>query len=807
MIDVESLADAIDPENATLFLGAGACRDSGALLASELEEELRRRLDPSVPKSDLATTAAILEKHRGRSALIAQVRKILEPLRANDDLVAIALYDWKAIFTTNYDTLIEDAFRVQQRPLAVIRNNRDFSDIARGTTIVDYFKLHGCISADIVDEGSSSRLVLTESDYDKCTEYRECLLSAFGTYVSSGTTLICGHSLRDRHLTDILRKAVDAHRGASRTHKIFLLGRQEDREFIEIQEQRGFIGCASSLTAFITALKKRLSGPRKSVECLGQRIELVGKLKRSVKTVQEALGEEVRDRRFFAGFTATLSQIKAGLTFPRSLASSIANSIANGVQQFVAITGPSGSGKTTVGRQVCLDLHHRGLPTWELEELATVDVRAWQHVASELKKAKMDGVLFVPNCAAQLQNINSLVSSLVDGSQNSLAILVTADSTQWLHRIKSRGFSTHGGIYSATQLTPTDIDYIAASYVNIPTVEPNIDPVFLGASVDKRRRTLTVDCRSDVVVALTTMFRSRYIKNEIIDEYRRLRASDESIMRKAAEIYSTVSAVEAAGSVAERQLVHRITGFPLADIARILQCLDETIIEDDMPTGIGAYIWHTRHPVIAGILAEHNLRSAGDWRQFIRRFADAINPAFQHELAIFRRLLSSRFAVEHLGSKDERIELFDELLQKFPGERFLWHRLVSTYRAEGTFAECRYALGQAKRMVGIDPPLARYELLMRKDEAADRSMLYSNGERVAMLRDALELSKRMIERFCDDKYMYDAFAQIAYELLKLGETDPSRDEVLAFLAHAKKDLLDPDFDKVVATTETKLRSL
>src|SRR5204863_5892226 len=120
------------------------------------------------------------------------------------------------------------------------------------------------------------------------------------------------------------------------------------------------------------------------------------------------------------------------------------------------------------------------------------------------------------------------------------------------------------------------------------------------------------ECKGDTIVALSKIFRDRYIKNEIVQEYRRLRASDKPVVARAAEVYSTVSAVEAAGSVAERQLVHRITGFPLGEIAEILECLDETVMESDMPTGVGAYIWHTRHRVIAEILAEHNLRSAAD---------------------------------------------------------------------------------------------------------------------------------------------------------------------------------------------------
>ena len=184
-----------------------------------------------------------------------------------------------------------------------------------------------------------------------------------------------------------------------------------------------------------------------------------------------------------------------------------------------------------------------------------------------------------------------------------------------------------------------------------------------------------------------------------------------------------------------------------------------------------------------------------------------MNPAIQHELVIFRRLLSSRFAREHLGGKDDRITLFNELLQKFPGERFLWHRLVSTYRAEGTLAEARHALEEANRVVGVDPPLARYELLTLKDEACDLRTAANEQERIAKLRTALQRATKLIDRFREDKYMYDAYAQIAYELLARGERNPTRDGVLAFLTLAKKEVLDPDFDSILARTITKLKAM
>ena len=352
-----------------------------------------------------------------------------------------------------------------------------------------------------------------------------------------------------------------------------------------------------------------------------------------------------------------------------------------------------------------------------------------------------------------------------------------------------------------------DINYIANSYISDPVIEPNINSALVGASVADRERVLTRDCRRDAVVAFSELFRTRYLGEEIIDEFRRLHASSDPVVRRAAEVYSTVSAVEAAGSLAERQLIHRMTGFHFTEIKEILNRLDETVIEDTLASGVGAYIWHTRHPVIAGILAEYNLPSALAWQKLVRKVATAVNPALQHELSIFRRLLSSRFARERLGSKDERIDLFNDLLRKFPGERFLWHRLVSTYRAGGTLAECRHALDEAIRVVGIDPPLARYELLLLKDEATNGSINYTDQERVIRLRGALEKSAKFMQRFCDDKYIYDAYGQVAYELLRLGERDPSRDDVLARLSDARERLLDPWFDQVTANTIARLRAL
>ena len=111
------------------------------------------------------------------------------------------LYDWKNLYTTNYDELIENAYTLNGRNLLVYASNFDFT--VRGhPTDTRLFKLHGTISHDTSD-GHTARLIITTQDYDYSEEYRQKLFDNFKADLSDSNLIMIGHSLADQDIKDI----------------------------------------------------------------------------------------------------------------------------------------------------------------------------------------------------------------------------------------------------------------------------------------------------------------------------------------------------------------------------------------------------------------------------------------------------------------------------------------------------------------------------------------------------------------------------------------------------------------------------
>jgi hypothetical protein len=119
------LTSAIESGRSVLFLGAGiahhACDADGRSAPSghELALEMAAAFDIDVTAPEevsLPTIAQIVEIRKGRLELDAFLTERLAPLEPDDELTWLIGLPWAAIFTTNYDQVIERAFEILDNP-------------------------------------------------------------------------------------------------------------------------------------------------------------------------------------------------------------------------------------------------------------------------------------------------------------------------------------------------------------------------------------------------------------------------------------------------------------------------------------------------------------------------------------------------------------------------------------------------------------------------------------------------------------------------------------------------------------------
>jgi hypothetical protein len=161
----QDLIDSIANRNAVFFCGAGISRGlkdeqgfpGGRELAREMAEKLLGRTVSDDESLDLKQIAQeVVWKDKGsRNRLNEYLLKVFDnpkitPLRAHKALAALECN----VITTNYDTLIEQAFRqAEKRCGTVVREN----DLTRMQD-VNVVKIHGCVT-------DVDNIVIAEEDY------------------------------------------------------------------------------------------------------------------------------------------------------------------------------------------------------------------------------------------------------------------------------------------------------------------------------------------------------------------------------------------------------------------------------------------------------------------------------------------------------------------------------------------------------------------------------------------------------------------------------------------------------------------
>jgi len=407
-ISISEMVSGLPVSQTILFFGAGSSIVSGAPTANELIKKLSTEYGIPDNGYTLREVACIIEEKASRRDLISSLRKYLGNLTPSGSILNIPLYDWNGIYTTNYDSLIEQAFTYHGKPLQVFQSNFDFG-ASKVPNSMKLFKLHGSIEHDY-SEGYQSRIVISDSDYDVTHEYREYLYQSLGFALSGSNMLIIGYSLSDDHIRQIVDKAISINTKAHIPAKILLLMYTRDEFRAGIFERRGIRVAFGGIDDFMYELEKQA---KPKVE---GNIETDNPLDKSpsLRTVTiDAKNDKDNGRKnagaMFQGWPATYADIDSNLTFERTLVTKVVEKLQEDGVASVTILGASGTGKSTLCRQVICKLMPQFDYCWEHKQDYPVLPDEWRKVGRWLHEHGKKGVLFIDNAHTHLYELNSLI--------------------------------------------------------------------------------------------------------------------------------------------------------------------------------------------------------------------------------------------------------------------------------------------------------------------------------------------------------------------------------------------------------------
>lgn len=782
-ITLSALCANLKPASTALLLGAGASVPSGAPTGPQLAQRLWRDVAKSEAHSDdLIESAGILERRFSRRAVIEALVNALKHLQPTGGLLGLPKFAWQAIYTTNFDQLMEIAYKTSGMPLVPIRSNYDFS-YRESRTDTTLYKLHGCITQDR-SLGHKASMILSEQDYEDFDKYQQSIFSLLQSSLLTGDVLIIGQSLRDRHLSDLIKKVL-TYKQEGAPGEIYALIYDPDDLRAPLLEDKGAKIAFGGIDEFVHAMTS--SAPASILPSAPADTTLPISVISVVDNVEQSRLRETNVVKMFNGAAATFADIKGGVTFQRAQFAAVLNQVESKDSPLIVVVGAAGVGKTTYARQIVYGLYEKGYLAVEHKNDFPFQSQPWISIESNLRSKGLRAVLLLDECTRYLRQVNLLVEYIASVDEPALRLVMTANAAQWGPRIKSAAIFSRGSVVELSRLFDADLHAL----INLVEFNKNIADLvqsdFKNLNRGSQFSRLRERCSADMFVCLKNIFANDSLDRILLTEY-------DDLEEVAQNHYRYIAALESVGMRVHRQLVMRMLGLRADQVSLVLAGLVGIVDEFEINSRDGIYGWATRHIVIARKITEYKFSSVDELEQLFTKIIANINPAIHTELQSIRDLCDTEYGIGRLGDAGVRKRLYRQLITSSPGERIPWHRLIRELLDESALEETEYLIRDAIAAVGSDAPIDRYRvrLLLTRSE---KTVGISTQDRLALLRKAYELAQKNIGRHKSDKHSYRVLCDVAAKLVEKGESSHIFLEAISVMRTAAQEILDPEMDR------------
>jgi hypothetical protein len=796
-ITVSALADEVRPHSTVLLFGAGSSIPSGAPSVARLIDALEKEYKSSYEQFTLSEATELIEQRtKDRRRLIRTIREQFTSARPTGGLLNIPLYEWRSLFTTNYDDLIERAYQLAGKEITTYSSNFDFTSESNSAA-TKLFKLHGTIGRDVSD-GHVSRLILTDSDYDHAEDYREHLFDRLKNDLAGTRLIVIGHSLSDPDIKAVVHRALAINTAAMVGGRIALLMYERDDARAVLFESKGIQVAFGGIDEFFAAMSRNAADytliQQDAVDPIAQSPSL-RPVTLDVDHAIEACQADVSA--MFNGRPATHADIAAGLTFERAAAEAIDQYLQSGTESKCAIVlGASGVGKTTAARQALQRLKAAGYTCWEHSGDHRLPAADWLKVSERLQGSGGKGALFIDEAHTHLNAINDLVDGLASQSSTSLKLICASSRNSWRPRVKTPNLFKFGREFRMSRLDRVEIERLLQLVDNQAAIRPLIENSFAGFSRFERQRRLTERCEADMFVCLKNIFASEKFDDIILREYAELSPEYQ-------DIYKLVAAMESAGIRVHRQLVIRLLGIQATEINSALSHLTDIISEYEISAREGVYGWRGRHAVITGIIAKYKFNDNDKLIDLFEKVIDSISPTYEIEVRSLRDLCTVQFGITRFADRQIQNRLLRRMMSAAPGERVPRHRLVRNLIEMGEFDQAQTEMRIFEKDFGRDGPVVRYRIDLMVARAT-RSAGLMTEDRLAILGEARELGVTAVRRYENNVQILSAYCHVGIEIYRLNGTLEVFDEAIRCFRDAERRVGDPEIGRVASRYERKL---
>jgi cold shock CspA family protein len=754
------LEEAIKNKRAILFIGAGASKESQGSLgqrppnADQLAQLLAIRFfGKEIPQRDVMAIAEMAIAASGGSSLVfEEVRKAFQPFSPSDAHMRIPTFNWRAIATTNYDCLIENAYSASNAPLqslvCFVKDDEPIEEKMQAVlNPVQYLKLHGCLDH-IFD--SDIPLVLSREQYSTYLQNRTRLFGRLKYLAPESVLIFVGYRLDDGHIRDLIYSLAP-----SKRPRWYMINPDAESYDINFWATKNVDVIKCRFGEFMQSLDAKVPPLSRSIQVSDSVASLpIRKFyitnDSETPTLRNALSvdftfihggmpfERQDAKKFYEGYDTGWGGIISRYDVRRRVEDDLLfrtlleNEKPEGPLLFV-LRGAAGAGKTIALKRTAFEAatSSNAMVLW-LEESGALRPQVFVELY-ELTSRPI--YLFVDQLGLQVEKLVPLLE-MARSKKLPLVVIGAERDADWFTYCGALENDFNPQILRVGGLSNAEVegllDLLDRHHCLGLLEEKNIEER-IAAFMSKADRQL--------LVALHELTQGKPFEEIVFSEHQRVSPE------QARQLYLDIATMHQFGVHIRAGSISRISGITYEDYKRDFFAPLDDIVKVDTDPYSGDYYYKTRHPRVATLVFRTVCSDDASKSKQLRRIIEGFDVGYESDRRALEEMTKGRALAEQLRNVDEVREIYEAAIAVAPRQAFLYqqwaifelnHPYGSTAKAEGLAADAHEMDPRNKSIIHTQAEVDR----KRANEESSQVLKQSLRRRVRERLDTLPSGSR-----------------------------------------------------------------
>jgi tetratricopeptide (TPR) repeat protein len=680
------LVEAIKGQRCVLFLGAGASKEAKNANgdtppdANQLRDILAGRFFGKEMKNrDVMGVAEMAISNSGSASVYEEVRKAFTGFEPQSAHKLIPTFHWKAIATTNYDLIVEAAYkqtsnRVQDLVVIVKDDEPMDQRMRESNNPVPYLKLHGCLNH-IHD--AQIPLVLSREVYSSYAQNRTRLFQRLRDMAFEHTFVFVGYRLDDPHIRDLIYSL-----GPGKRPRWFMVtpnAESEDISFWNVKNVeivKAYFGeFANALDKAVPPLFRRLSQAadiadfpvRKFYKSHTIESTLVNRsLTDDLTLVRlEMPFEPQTAEQFYSGYDTGWGGIVQKLDVRRQIEDDILfkslleNENPDG-PILISVRGPAGSGKTIALKRTAYEaaVSSGAMVLWFN---ATGALRP--QVFAELHELTQRPIyLFVDEVAI---HVDALLAVLKKARNDKIPLVVVCAErdADWNTYCKDLENEFPGPELKVRYLSRQEINGL------LDLLEKHSCLGLLASETrEERIRQFENVAERQLLVALHQLTQGRPFEEVLMLEHQRISPE------QARQMYLDVATMHQYSVSARAGTIARISGITFSDYEEKFFAPLQNIIRTEIDNYSKDYSYRTRHARVAQLVFRQACQTDDDKSRQFSRIIHGLDFGYSSDAHALEQITKGRVLADAFGRPEPARDIYKSAMEVAPNQAFLYQQ-------------------------------------------------------------------------------------------------------------------------------------